>query len=53
MTYFYDGVQVGRITTGITGSPMFLIFNLGVSTSISPPVRLPSEMLVDWVRVTR
>jgi beta-glucanase (GH16 family) len=52
VTYFYDGVQVGRITSGITGSPMYLIFNLGVSTSIAPPVQLPSEMLVDWVRVT-
>jgi Glycosyl hydrolases family 16 len=53
VTYLYDGVQVGRIASGITGSPMYLIFNLGISTSIAPPVQLPSEMLVDWVRVTR
>jgi hypothetical protein len=32
---------------------MYLILNLGLSTVISPPVQLPSEMLVDWVRVTR
>jgi hypothetical protein len=53
VTYFYDGVQVGRIGSNITASPMYLIFNLGLSTKISPPVQLPSEMLVDWVRVTR
>ena len=53
VTYFYDGVQVGRVTSGITASPMYLILNLAVSPSISPPVQLPSEMLVDWVRVTR
>lgn len=53
VTYFYDGQQVGRIASGITASPMYLIFNLGLSTTISPPVHLPSEMLVDWVRVTR
>ena len=53
VTYFYDGRQVGRITSGITSSPMYLIFNLALSTKISPPVQVPSEMLVDWVRVTR
>jgi beta-glucanase (GH16 family) len=53
VTFFYDGVQVGRVTSGITTSPMYLILNLAVSPSISPPVQLPSEMLVDWVRVTR
>ena len=53
VTYFYDNVQVGRITTGVTGDPMYLVLNLGVSSLQSPPVTLPSEMLVDWVRVTR
>ncbi len=53
VTYFYDGVQVGRIASGITAAPMYLILNLGLSTEIAPPVQLPSEMLVDWVRVTR
>jgi beta-glucanase (GH16 family) len=53
VTYFYDGVQVGRITSGITAAPMYLVLNLGVSSGISPPVTLPSEVLVDYVRVTR
>jgi beta-glucanase (GH16 family) len=53
VSYFYDGVQVGQIASGITAAPMYLIFNLGLSPTIAPPVTLPSEMLVDWVRVTR
>lgn len=52
VTYFYDGVQVGRITQGITSAAMYLILNLGVSSSVSGPVTLPSQMLVDYVRVT-
>lgn len=52
VTYFYDGVQVGVITTGITKAPMFVILNLGLSSSVSGPVTVPSEMLVDWVHVT-
>jgi hypothetical protein len=51
VTFFYDGVQVGRITAGITSQPMYLILNLGISSSVSGPVALPSEMLVDYVRV--
>ncbi len=53
VTFFYDGAQVGRIASGITASPMYLVLNLALSTDIAPPVHAPSEMLVDWVRVTR
>jgi beta-glucanase (GH16 family) len=52
VTYFYDGVQVGRITQGITGAPMFVVLNLGLSSTVSGPVALPSQMLVDYVRVS-
>jgi beta-glucanase (GH16 family) len=52
VTFFYDGLQVGRITSGITSSPMYLILNLGLSSQVSGPVTLPSEMLVDYIRVT-
>jgi beta-glucanase (GH16 family) len=53
VTYIYDGESVGTITTGITGAPMYLILNLGVSSSISPPIVAPAEMLVDYIRVTK
>jgi len=52
VTYFYDGVQVGRITQGITAAPMFVVLNLGLSSTTSGPVTLQSEMLVDYVRVS-
>ena len=51
VTFFYDGVQVGRITSGIASSPMYIVLNLGVSSAVSGPVTLPSGMLVDYVRV--
>jgi Glycosyl hydrolases family 16 len=53
VTYFYDGVRVGQLTAGVTSGPMYLVLNLGVSSLQSPPVTLPSQMLVDYVRVTR
>jgi hypothetical protein len=31
---------------------MYLVLNLGVSSTVSGPVTLPAEMLVDYVRVT-
>ena len=47
VTFFYDGVQVGRITKGITSSPMFVIVNLGLKSVSSAPANIQ----VDWVRV--
>jgi beta-glucanase (GH16 family) len=52
INYWYDGVKVGQITSGLTHAPMFVILNLGVSNIISPPAK-PSEMLVDWVEIKR
>jgi Ca2+-binding RTX toxin-like protein len=51
VTYYYDGVEVGKITTGITSSPMYMILNNGVSDSIGGPTHVPSDMLVDYVHV--
>ncbi|MCU1426605.1 MAG: hypothetical protein JWL83_605 [Actinomycetia bacterium] len=53
VTFFYDGTQVGTITHGVTGKPMYLILDLGVSSSVSPPVVVPSGMAVDYIRVSR
>ncbi len=52
VTYFYDGEQVGRVTQGVTSTPMYVVLNLGVSSTVSGPVTLPAEMLVDYVKVT-
>ncbi len=51
VTYFYDGTQVGRVTSGVTSAPMYLIVNLAISRASGGPLQVPSEMLVDYVRV--
>ena len=50
VTYYYDGHEVGQITTGITSSPMFLILNDAVGGQ-GGQVTTPSTMQVDYVRV--
>jgi len=50
VTYYYDGKNVGSITTGITGDPMYLVMDYTVNANDPTPV-IPSTMLVDWVRV--
>jgi len=49
VTYFYDGVQVGQITTGITSAPQYLIIENTLDSTTGASV--PAEMLVDYVRV--
>lgn len=49
VTYYYDGVQVGQITTGITSQPQYLIMNNSVESD--SPIATPATMLVDYVRV--
>jgi hypothetical protein len=50
VTYYYDGRQVGRITTGTTDAPMYLIMDMTSGATIGGP-RVPATMLVDYVRV--
>jgi beta-glucanase (GH16 family) len=50
VTYYYDGKEVGQITTGITSAPQYLILNNGLNSSDAAPVA-PSDMQVDYVRV--
>ncbi|MFE1439903.1 family 16 glycosylhydrolase [Streptomyces sp. NPDC058739] len=51
VTYYYDGKQVGRITTGITSAPMYLILNNGINPDHSATNLAPADMVVDYVRV--
>jgi len=51
VTYYYDGVQVGQITLGITAAPRYLILDNTVSAAIGGPTVLPADMQVDYVRV--
>jgi len=34
VTYYYDGVKVGNINSGITGAPMYLILNASTSSAV-------------------
>jgi beta-glucanase (GH16 family) len=49
ITFYYDGVDIGRFTAGITSAPMYLILDMAVSSS--SPVVAPATMKVDYVRV--
>jgi beta-glucanase (GH16 family) len=50
VTYYYDGVVAGRVTTGVTGSPMYLILESSAGAESGPSVR-PATMRVDYVRI--
>lgn len=49
--YYYDGHEVGSITTGITSSPMYLILDYAISGDSTGPTAAPDTMKVDYVRV--
>ncbi|MFE1287109.1 family 16 glycosylhydrolase [Streptomyces sp. NPDC058751] len=51
VTYYYDGKQVGQITSGITSAPMYLILNNGINLGHSATNVAPADMMVDYVRV--
>jgi beta-glucanase (GH16 family) len=51
VTYYYDGRQVGRLTNGITSSPMYLILNNSVDPTWGGPTMAPADVQVDYVRV--
>ncbi|MBV9194405.1 MAG: glycoside hydrolase family 16 protein [Solirubrobacterales bacterium] len=50
ITYYYDGVNVGRVTANVTSAPMYLILDYAL-TNRRGTVRVPSTMSVDYVRV--
>ena len=50
MTYYYDGVEEGTITTGITSAPMFIALDNTVHAGDSGTT-LPDSMQVQYVRV--
>ena len=47
ITWYYDGVDIGSVTSGVTSAPMFLILDYDAQ----PPVRAPDTMKVDYIRV--
>ena len=51
ITFYYDGVRVGRIGKDVTSAPMYLILNLAISTTVGGPLSVPAKVDVDYVRV--
>lgn len=51
VTFFYDGSEVGRLASGITDSPMYLVTNLAIAPKPGAPIVVPSSVQVDYVRV--
>jgi beta-glucanase (GH16 family) len=51
VTYYYDGKAVGKLTSGITSAPMYLILNNAVSKQYGGPTSVPATMKTDYVRV--
>jgi beta-glucanase (GH16 family) len=51
ITYYYDGRVAGKITSGVTSAPMYLILNYATSDHDGGPVQVPATMRVDYVRV--
>jgi len=50
ITYYYDGVDVGSDTSGITSSPMYIILDNTVHVG-EPEYTTPDSMQVQYVRV--
>lgn len=50
ITFYYDGVEVGKTTMGVTSSPMYLIANHGISSQYGGPAKAPSKIQVDYIR---
>ncbi len=51
INFYYDGKPVGQVTSGVVNNNMYLILDYALSDSISPPIKVPSTMQVDYVRV--
>jgi beta-glucanase (GH16 family) len=50
VTWYYDGVQIAHITTGVTAAPMYIAMVNSVSSK-APGIARPSTMRVAYVRV--
>jgi beta-glucanase (GH16 family) len=51
ITYYYDGRVVGRISSGVTHAPMYLILNNATTHLYQIPLQVPAVMRVAYVRV--
>jgi beta-glucanase (GH16 family) len=50
VTYYYDGIQVGKITSGITSASMYIVINNSQGQYGGATV-VPADMLVKYIRI--
>jgi Glycosyl hydrolases family 16 len=48
VTYYYDGVDIGSVTRGVTSAPMFIVLSYDAGNAYP---KAPATMKVDYVRV--
>ena len=48
ITYYYDGVDIGRVTSGVTSAPMFLILDYAVLGDAHAPATMKVEYMRVW-----
>jgi beta-glucanase (GH16 family) len=51
VTWYYDGVEVGSVTQGVTSSPMFLLATMALDNTYGGPIQAPATMRIDYIRV--
>jgi beta-glucanase (GH16 family) len=51
VTWYYDGVAVGTLTTGVTSAPMYIILDLAESATYGGPLVSPGALRIDDIRV--
>jgi len=47
ITYYYDGTDIGSLTSGITSAPQFIVLDNAAGGDLSTP----ATMMIDYVRV--
>jgi beta-glucanase (GH16 family) len=51
VTWYYDGVEVGTVTQGVTNSPMFLLATMALDNTYGGPIQTPATMRIDYIRI--
>jgi beta-glucanase (GH16 family) len=51
VTWYYDGTDVGTVTSGVTATPMFLLMNLAVDQTFGGAIQAPATLRIDYMRV--
>jgi beta-glucanase (GH16 family) len=51
ITFYWDGVNVGSVTSNVKAAPHYIVLNNAVSSPTSSHALAPVDMLIDYVKV--